>query len=178
MHILPIRFPKPNKPLWRTPQGRCRRGFRPLGSISSIGRGEPSRAKSVREIAYCLWDEATPGGRIDQERNPVSGDAELWNPWISGGITVTRKRWVGIVQECRGTDRGTAWSRAPATKTVQSGGLLGQVVGRMLVQRAQQERCGRRSRHCFVEDNRVGSHILAVEPLVAVVVRTQSGTRQ
>src|ERR1700728_4053367 len=74
--------------------------------------------------------------------------------------------------------QGTAWSRAPDTKTVQSGGLLGQVVGRMLVQRAQQECCGRRSRHYLVEDNCLSRHVFPVRTLVGIIVWTQSGTGQ
>ncbi len=34
---------------------------------------------------------------MDQDGNPVFGGMELWNPWISGGITVTTKCRLGIV---------------------------------------------------------------------------------
>ena len=72
--------------------------------------------------------------------------------------------------------------RARVWRAAVSGGfrtsLFRQVVGRMLVQGAQQEcRRGWR-RYYLVEDDRFSIDFFSVKVLVGVIVRTQRGTRQ
>jgi hypothetical protein len=98
MHILPLRFPKPNKWLWRTLQGSYRRGYRASGL--SADRLTPSQAgaKPVREAPH----EAS-GMRLRPENgsNKAVRGLELWKSWIRGSVTVTTKR--------RSTDHRRPW---------------------------------------------------------------------
>src|ERR1700679_3545244 len=86
MHIPPIRFPKPNKRLWRTPQGSYRRGNRPSGLLADRSTPRQAGGKTGEGGSHGPLERGY-ARKMDRTR-PFAG-SEMWNQWIRGAITVT-----------------------------------------------------------------------------------------
>jgi hypothetical protein len=140
-------------------------------------------SKSAFSSALELWViERTTGRSRNKHVLDVSYRCNL-----SVESCVAVREWNDItISAVRRSRYRIGWLRLYAmVKTLAGriGGLTGaalfarQVLGRLLVQGAQQPGCGRR-RYRLVKDDRLSRYIFPVKLLVAIVIRTQSGTGQ